>query len=212
MRFLLIACLPSLLASAVHAEELDFAPTRTVEGRTFAITGAGVKKDGNDKEYEMALYVDELDARRAFPALAVRAGGRSKQKLLNGEHAQSFVLWGHFSKLAEVRFLQPITADDLRAEVKDALDAELGDKAAPDLHKQADTLVALLDRDLEPGQTIIVRTDDTGHIELEVAGHRKAGPQSPKLVRALWGVWLGTKPVSKELSRSLVEKLDLLGR
>jgi hypothetical protein len=193
--------------------ELDFAPTRTVEGRSYAITGAGVRKSGEgERSYEMALYVDEIDARRAFPALAFRAGGRSRARLLSGEHAQAFVIWGHFGKLAELRFVAPLSAEALRAEVGGVLDAELGDKASPELRKLADALLALIDRDVEPGQTMLVRTDDAGHIDLELAGHRKAGPQSPKLARALWGVWLGPKAVSKELSRSLVEKLDLLGR
>lgn len=204
----LILVFALLVPSLAPAEELDFAPTRTVEGHNFAITGAGVL----EKQYQMALYVDELDVRRAFPALVTRAGGKSKAKLLAGDHAQQFVLWGHFEKLAELRFIAPITADALRAQVKEVLDVELGDKVRPELRKLADALLSLIDRDVEPGQTMLLRTDDAGHIDLELAGHKKAGPQSPKLARALWGVWLGDKPISKELSRALVDKLDLLGR
>jgi hypothetical protein len=211
MRSCILALLLMVPALA-PAEELDFAPTRTVEGRSFAITGAGLRKKGDETQYEMALYVDELDARRAFPALAMRAGGRSRAKLLSGEHAQSFVLWGHFGKLAEIRFLQPVSAEALRGEVKEALDEELGEKVSPELRKLADALLSLFDQDVAPGQTMLLRTDDAGHLDLEIAGHRKAGPQSPKLVRAVWSVWLGTKPVSKELSRALVDKLELLGR
>ena len=200
------------LALPAAAAELDFAPTRTVDGRSFAITGAGVRRDGGDGQYEMALYVDELDARRAFPALVTRAGGKTRQKLLAGDHAQQFLLWGHFGKLAELRFLAPLSAEALRAQVKQGLDEELGDKASPELRQQEATLLEVFDSDVAPGQTLLVRTDDAGHIELELAGHRKSGPQSPKLARALWGVWLGAKPTSKELSRALVDKVDLLGR
>jgi hypothetical protein len=204
-RILLVAFALPVVAGA---EELDFAPTRTVEERSFAITGAGVLEG----KYQMALYVDELDARRAFPALVTRAGGKSRAKILGGDHAQQFILWGHFDKLAEVRFIAPLAAAELRGQLKDALDVELGDKARPELRRQADALLALFDRDVEPGQTLMLRTDEAGHIELELAGHKKAGPQSPKLARALWSVWLGDKPISKELSRALVDKVDLLGR
>lgn len=206
VRSLILALL--LAAAPLSAEELDFAPTRVVEGHTFAITGAGTL----EKQYQMALYVDELDARRAFPALVTRAGGKSKAKILAGDHAQQFILWGHFEKIAEVRFTAPMTAVDLQKQIKDAVDLELGEKAKPDLKKLEDALISLLDRDVEPGQTLLIRTDDAGHIDIELAGHKKAGPQSPKLARALWGVWLGDKPISKELSRALVDKLDLLGR
>jgi hypothetical protein len=204
-RVLIVALALPLVAGA---EELDFAPTRTVEERSFAIAGAGVLEG----KYQMALYVDELDARRAFPALITRAGGKSRAKILSGDHAQQFILWGHFDKLAEVRFIGPMGAADLRGHLKDVIDAELGEKARPELRKQADALLALFDRDVEPGQTLLLRTDEAGHIELELAGHKKSGPQSPKLARALWSVWLGDKPVSKELSRALVDKVDMLGR
>jgi hypothetical protein len=206
VRTLILAAL--LAAAPVAAEELDFAPTRVVEGHNFAITGAGTL----DKQYQMALYVDELDARRAFPALVTRAGGKTKAKILASDHAQQFILWGHFEKLAEVRFTAPMAAADLQKQLKDVIDLELGEKVKPDLRKLADALLSLFDRDVEPGQTLLLRTDDAGHIDVELAGHKKSGPQSPKLARALWGVWLGDKPVSKELSRALVDKLDLLGR
>src|SRR5690349_7348381 len=66
-----------------------FAPTRVVDGRTFVLTGEGVHRTGGVAQYAMALYVDELDARRAFPALVARAGGRARAQLLAGDHAQS---------------------------------------------------------------------------------------------------------------------------
>ena len=52
-------------------------------------------------------------------------------------------------------------------------------------------------------------TKDNGEIELRTGdekGDRKAGPQSPKLERALWNVWLGAKPLSVEMRRQLIEK------
>jgi hypothetical protein len=198
-------------AGAGQAEEL-FAPTRTVEGRNFVLAGAGAMKSDAGRDYDLALYVDELDARRAFPALAARAGGKTRARLLNGEHAQSFVVWGHFSKLAVFHFARALEADAWKVPIKDALDEELGDKASPELKKQAEALIALFDHDVQEGQELYLRTDGDGHIEIELAGLKKQAPQSPKLARALWSVWLGGKPISKELQRALVDKVDLLGR
>ncbi len=193
-------------------EEGLFAPTRTVEGRSFALAGAGARKGDAGKQYDLAIYVDEIDARRAFPALVARAGGKTRAKLLNGEHAQGFVVWGHFAKLAVFHFARALEADAWKTPIKDGLDAELGEKASPELHKQAEALLALFDHDVQEGQDLYLRTDGEGHIEVEFVGQKKQGPQSPKLARALWSVWLGAKPISKELSRALVEKVDLLGR
>jgi hypothetical protein len=206
------------LAAVAHAgpsgssEEL-FAPTRTVEGRSFVITGAGAHHvEDQPKQYDMALYVDELDARRAFPALVTRAGGRTRAKLLGSDHSQEFLVWGRFSKLAVLRFARPLEASALTGPLKATLDDELGDKITPEMHKQVEALVALFDHDVQEGQELYLRTDGEGHIEVEFVGQKKAGPQSPKLVRALWNAWLGPKTMSKELQRALIEKIDLLGR
>jgi hypothetical protein len=175
----------------------DFAPTRVSDGRTLVITGSGEVKG----EYQMALYIDEIDARRAFAALAARAGGRSKAKLMAADHSQSFVVWGHFTKIAVLHALKAYDANALRAIFKDAL-----------VDAKADAFLALIDKDLPEGSDLTLRTYDDGRIELDIDGEKRAPPQSAKLARALWKVWLADKPAQPELRRSLIEKIELLGR
>lgn len=203
-----------LAAAPAFGREVDGFPDHAnVVGRSFTLLGSGVHAgaDGSP-EYAMALYVDELDARRAFPALVVRAGGHSHAALVGGDHAQAFVVWGHFSKMAVLRARRAVSAEELQAEVKAGLEAALPPKDDPELDRLAAKLVAMFDQPLRFGQEIILRTNDAGDILLDVAGAKQTGPQSPKLVRALWDVWLGDKVPDPKLRTRLVDRVDLLGK
>jgi hypothetical protein len=189
-----------------------FAPARTVDGRNLTLLGAGVHKVDGTKDYDMALYVDETDARRAFPALAARAGGRTRSKLLASDHTQSFVVWGHFTKIAVMHFARAVDAAAVRQTLQEAFTEELGERATPELKKAAEAFLALFEGQLKEGDDLVLRTWEDGRIEVELAGARKTGPQSPKLTRTIWNAWLGAKPISPELRRALVERIDTLGR
>src|SRR5436190_1333141 len=104
-RRLLLAGLLSLPAPA-HADAfvepgtgVPFEAVRTVQARPYLLLGAGVRRKPVDKLYAMGLYVEEAGARRAFPALAIKAGGRTRDKLLSGDRSQAFVIWGDFGKV-----------------------------------------------------------------------------------------------------------------
>lgn len=202
---------PAPNTAAAAGDTRGFQSERAIDGRSFALTGAGAHESDGEKQYDMALYVDAEDARRAFPALAARAGGRTRARLLSSDHAQSFIVWGHFTKVALLRAAKPLTAEALRAPIKACFDEEL-QKASAGLQKKAAELVALFPRDLDAGDELELRTYDDGRIELELDGETHAGPQSPKLVRALWDTWLGPKAPVKDLTRPLVDRIDVLGK
>jgi len=184
-------------AGAAAEPAADFAPTRVADGRTLVLLGTGERTG----DYAMALYVDELDARRAFPALAARAGGRTRARLLMSDHSQSFVIWGHFTKLAVLHLLRAADAATVRGWISEGL-----------ADAKAEALLALFDRDLKDGADLTLRSYDDGRIEIDLDGDKRVAPQSPKLARALWKVWLAEKPALPELRRALVDKIDLLGR
>lgn len=201
---LLVAAVIALVPSPEG--DPTFAETRTsAEGRTLVLTGTGARKG----DFTMALYLDELDARRAFSSLAARAGGKTRARLLQRDHAQSFVVWGHFTKLAVLRLQRAHDADQLSALFRPGLEEELGEKASHERRKAAEAFLALFDRGLAEGDELLLRTQDDGRIELELAGEKRTAPSSAKLQRALWNGWLGAKA---DLRRALVEKIDLLGR
>lgn len=178
---------------------------RAVDGRPLVMIGQGARVKDGDKLYEMQMWIDEEDGRRAFPALAMRASGRDKAHLTRGDHGPAFLVWGRFTKQAVFKFAKAVPAAAMRDEVKAALEEIKG----------ADALAALFAEDADAGDEWVLTTRDNGEIELrtgEGKEDRKEVPPSPKLERALWNVWLGGKPVSVELRRQLIERLDSLGR
>ncbi|HEY7958366.1 MAG TPA: chalcone isomerase family protein [Polyangia bacterium] len=201
-------------AGAAHAQEVDGFPAEThVNKQAYTLLGTGVHSgDDGAPLYKMALYVEEDEARRAFPALVVRAGGHSHAALVGGDHASGFVVWGHFGKMAVLRAPHGLDAKTLQAELRAGFDESLPARSDPELQDAAAKLIGLFNRSLTVGQEILIRTDDAGHIYLDVAGERTDGPQSPKLARALWEVWLGEKAADPKLRRGLVDRIDLLGK
>lgn len=196
----------SILLVGLGATAAAKAPAaRTVDGRPLTLVGQGTRVKDGDKLYDMQMWIDEEDARRAFPALAMRASGRDKAHLTRGDHGPSFLVWGRFTKQAVLKFARAVPAATMQADIKSALE-EL---------KGASEVAALFAVDADAGDEWVLTTRDNGEIELRTGDEkedRKEGPQSPKLERALWNVWLGAKPLSVDLRRQLIEKLDQLGR
>jgi hypothetical protein len=194
-------------AAAAALDKNGFALVRTVDGKRHLLLGSATSTD-----YAIALYVEESEARRHFPALAARAGGRAKARLLASDHAQQFVLWGRFTKLVAVRpTKEQLPSTRLRDVVAAGLAEDLGDKASPELKKWSDELLALFDRDLKEGEELVLSIDGDGHITLELGAERREAPQSPKLGRATLGTWLTAKSAG-ELKRALVDRIELLGK
>jgi hypothetical protein len=178
---------------------------RTVDGRPLVLVGQGARVKDGDKLYDMQMWIDEEDGRRAFPALAMRAGGRDKARIVRGDHAPAFLVWGRFTKQAVLKFARAVPAATMRDDLKSAL-ADV---------KGADALLAMFAEDADAGDEWVLTTRDNGEIELRTGDDkddRKQAPQSPKLERALWDVWLGAKPLSVDLRRQLIEKINLLGQ
>src|SRR5579859_4765668 len=111
----------SLVAAGARADTVEepatghaFDAVRTVDGRPYALVGVGVRKKFLVKVYAMALYIDEAEGRHAFPALVSRAGGHDHARLTSGDHAQSFVIWGTFGKLAVMHFVRGVDVAKIR--------------------------------------------------------------------------------------------------
>jgi len=178
---------------------------RVVDGRPLVLVGQGARVKEGEKLYDMQMWIDEEDGRRAFPALAMRAGGRDKARLVRGDHAPGFLVWGRFTKVAVFKFTKPVSGAAMRDDLKGVFEDVKG----------ADAVEAMFAEDADAGDEWVLTTRDNGEIELKTGDGKdgtKEGPQSPKLQRALWNVWLGAKPLSVELRRSLIEKINLLGQ
>jgi hypothetical protein len=192
---------PALAAAAESKGMEGKVGGRSVDGRPLVMVGQGVRVRAGEKLYEMQMWIDEVDGKRAFPALAMRAGGRDRKKLTKAMHASDFLVWGRFNKQAVFTFTRAVSAATMRDEIKGALEALTG----------SDVVLAML-VDAAAGDEWVLTTRDNGEIELKVGEQKKQGPQSPKLQRALWSVWFGSHPVSIDLRQQLIERVDLLGK
>jgi hypothetical protein len=177
------------------------AKDHTFDGRALTRIGGGSRVVDGVKWYDLTLWVDDVDGKRAFPALAMRAGGRDKARLVHGDHGPAFVVWGRFNKQLVIRFAHAVTAKQLRDDLSPALEPSKG----------GDAFLALLD-DAAAGDEWLLTTRDNGELQLDVGGEVRTTPPSPKLVRAIWSIWLGGKAVSAELRQALIGNIDLLGR
>ncbi len=199
--------LPSLASGGVAETPPPPTETRKVDGKSFVLLGSGSAGD-----YQLSLYVEEGEARRHFPALVMRAGGRGRAKLNVGDHAQTFVVWGRFTKLLILRPQHPLVGTKLRETFASALVEELADKASPEVKLRAEALLALLARDLLETDELQLLVDGDGRARVELHGEHRDAPPSPRAVRDLLSLWLGPKAVSAELRRALVDKIELLGK
>jgi hypothetical protein len=184
------------LASAAAAP----AP-RTLDGKAMILIGSGTRAKDGAALYDITFYVGEKEAKRAFPALVMRAGGRDKARLVRGDHAPAFLVWGHFPKLAVLKFARDVKADELRADLTTAFDDTLA--GAKDFLDALD--------DAKAGDEWLLSTLDDGEVTVTIHGEPHPGPASPKVARAIWSIWLGEHPLSTDLRRALIEHVDVLG-
>jgi hypothetical protein len=196
----LILCLALATTAAAAAPTPASAP-RTLDGKAMILIGKGTREKNGAALYDISFYVAEKEAKRAFPALVMRAGGRDKARLLRGDHAPAFLVWGHFPKLAVLKFARDVPAAELRADLTAAFDSSL---------QGADDFLAALD-DAKAGEEWLLSTLEDGEVTLTIHGEPHPGPASPKVARAIWSIWLGEHPLSTDLRRALIEHVDVLG-
>jgi hypothetical protein len=210
-----LLCAPSLAAAEKVSEPatgVQFDAKKSVDGRNYTLIGAGVRKKFVVKVYAMGLYLEDVEGKRAFPSLATKAGGSDKAKLTEGDRAQSFVMWGSFNKLAILHFVRDVGADKIRGAFEESLTDELSDKAAADVREATQAFLKLVDKDAKSGDELVLHTSPDGKVELSIGGVNKGSVQNAKLARSIWGVWLGSKPISKDLRGELVNRIDELGK
>jgi tetratricopeptide (TPR) repeat protein len=183
----------------------------TVDGQPYTLLGAGARKVVGFKVYAMALYIEDDPARKAFPRLAAQAGGSDHDTLVRGDLVHQFVINGEFGKAALLHFVRTVSGKDTRDAYREALGDSASAKAPPDLKRDADAFLALFD-DVRDGEDMTIRTTGPGKIVVEVHGQMRTGPTNPRLARDIWDIWLGTKPISSDLKKGLLDRIDTFGR
>jgi hypothetical protein len=198
-----------LLGASAPEPVRGLPPLRTIEGRRMLLLGS-VPRLVAAKQTLWALYVDEVDAKRAFPPLAARAGGRDRSKLLASDHATTFAIWGAFGKLLQIRIDAPLAPSAIKPLFEELLQHELTDKQ-PEVKKAAKDFVALFDSETElpVEESIQIRTTPDGDLVVDIAGELKPALKNPKVVRAIWSGLLGNNGAA-DVKKGLVEGIDRL--
>ena len=47
---------------------------------------------------------------------------------------------------------------------------------------------------------------------VEAHGQKKVGPTNARLAHDIWDIWLGQKPISADLKKGMLDRIDTLGR
>ena len=182
-----------------------------IDGVPYTLIGAGARKVFGFKVYAMGLYLEDAPARREFPALAARAGGSDHDSLARGDLAHEFVVLGDFGKSALLHFVRSVSAKETRDAYRDALGDDVGRNASPELKRDAEAFINMFD-DIKDGEDLTIRTTGAGQVIVEARGQKKVGPTNARLAHDIWDIWLGQHPISSDLKKGMLDRIDTLGR
>lgn len=182
-----------------------------IDGVPYTLIGAGARKVYGFKVYAMGLYLEDAPARKEFPALAARAGGSDHDSLARGDLAHQFVVLGDFGKSALLHFVRSVSGKDTREAYREALGDDVGKNAPPELKRDAEAFLAMFD-DIKDGEDLTIRTTGAGQVIVEAHGQKKLGPTNARLSHDIWDIWLGQKPISSDLKKGMLDRIDTLGR
>jgi hypothetical protein len=166
----------------------------TTRQADLSLLGVGVRTKSifRVKVYAIGLYV--ADSALAGPLAA------HKGKLDTPEFYRDLV-WGDFEKQINMRFVRDVT----RAEVQDAFRREL-----PQVNRaRLDTFAAHL-IDTKQGQEYVLRWAPGGVLETSFAGRANTPIADKEFAAAVFGIWLGPRPVQEDLKQDLVSRAPLL--
>jgi tetratricopeptide (TPR) repeat protein len=181
------------------------------DGVPYTLLGVGTRKVMGFKVYSMALYVDDDAARTIFPKLAAQAGGSDLATLSRGDIANRWLVMSEFGKAALLHFVRNVSAKDTRNAYREALGDAASSSAPADLRRDVEAFLNLFD-DVKDGDDIVIRTTSKGEIMVQAKGQWKRGPTNLRLSHDIWDIWMGSKPISSDLKKSLIDRIDTLGR
>lgn len=178
-----------VLASAVPALAQDVAEPKsgtrfvTKDGDA-SLLGVGLRKKNVTKMYAIGLYV-------ADSALSGPLKGKSGTPELFRE-----LVGGDFKKKLVLKFLRDMSADQIRGAFRDGLKGVGG---------KTDVWLGFFG-DIRSGQECVIGWTPGVGLETRVAGLGNPALKDQALASAVFGIWLGDRPVQDDLKRELVAR------
>jgi hypothetical protein len=145
--------------------------------------GSGVRKKFVFKVYEGILYGDA----------SVSLGQDPFGEIIRGDWAKGIVM----------HFVRDVGADKIRGAYRDGFRKVLGEEKADSL-LQASPFLSYFDRKIKDGEEMALWWLPGHGLYTRVGNDWKPALPDSMLARALFAIWLGEDPVSKDLRRDMV--------
>jgi hypothetical protein len=183
---ILLLCLAPVGAQNLKepATGVEFPAQVNVNGKTFAITGTGVRKKFGFKVYAIASYVEagRLDASRDLYT-----------QLLSDGPAKRIVM----------HFVRDVEVDKIRETFGEGLEKNIPNYHSSPAKKDAEAFLnAMLD--MQSNNEMHLYWWPGGTVEVNVNGQPRGKFQSPILAQGIWSIWLGRSPISDAIKTGLV--------
>jgi hypothetical protein len=193
------AALAALLALPAAAEDV----TEPRSGVSFAAGQDGMSLLGTAvrtrtmlsvKVYAIGLYVS--DEALSGPLAAF------KGKTATREFYQQLI-WGDFRKQVVMKFVRTVSRDQIQGAFRETLGG--ADKA------RLETFLAFFG-DTKSGEAYVLRWEPGQGLLTTVAGQQKAPIDDKNFGAAVFGIWLGDKPIQDDIKRGLISRTGQLLR
>jgi len=189
-----ITACAALLALAPAARAEDVAEPRSgvrfpsqVEGMSLLGTGLRTRTMLNVKVYAIGLYADDAALKGPLAAFKGKTDGR--------DFAQQLV-WGDFRRQVTMKFLRSVSADQIQGAFREVLKADAARTAA---------FVAYFPATKE-GEEYTLRWEPGQGLLTTVAGLAKPPINDKDFAAAVFGIWLGDKPIQDDIKKGLLSR------
>jgi hypothetical protein len=108
---------------------------------------------------------------------------------------------GDFEKQVVMKFVRDVSTDQIRGAFRESLKGAEGAKVDLFVGYFSDTKV---------GQEYVLRWAPGGILETKVAGLNKPPITDEKFAAAVFGIWLGEKPIQEDIKKGLVSRAGAL--
>ena len=191
---LLTACCFASFAAAEDVKEPKTGVSFAAKDGSSSLMGVGLRTKTmlKVKVYAIGLYVD--DAALAGP-LAAHKGKTSSPEFYRD------LVWGDFSKHVVLKLVRDVSTSQIQGAFREAL---------PGANQARVDAFASYFGDTKVGQEYVIRWAPGGTLEVTVAGVAKPPIADKDFAAAVFGIWLGEKPIQDDIKRDLVARAPSL--
>ena len=163
-----------------------------VDGMSLLGTGVRTRTMLKVKVYAIALYADDQALKGPLAAFKGRATSPDFYKA---------IVWGDFPRQVTLKFVRDVTRDQIQGAFREVLTT--ADKA------RVDAFLGYFG-DTKSGQEYLIRWMPGRGLLTTVAGQEKPAIDDKNFAAAVFGIWLGDKPIQDDIKRALVARAPQL--